>query len=648
MNKSDFKTIIIPSVLSIVLFLYILFIFAPAEILSIASHQALASSTSTINGDVDLNRTNSTVSNFLTYVNPTFDFKIDYPSDWSYQQYDIDPLSNETIHTLVDITPPISEDPNVVTNFYVGIEEFQDLPSLDNYARNGISAYRSSNQNFSLVSVAIANNSSNANLTLSGKPSYQIVFTDFANGIQRKSIDRGILDEHNKRSYWLIFNTEISKYDKLLPVVQRMIQSFEFNNVTIPNQRNTTEGFKDNGDTPVNSSNSMDNSVSSQFPGFEQQNQNDVSSSNLTVQSESFLEYSNPFGFNISYPVGSEVKEDQNIVFIFIPGVANAHAGALVDINMQLDQYIKDEISHRNNTFPDFSFIKSEDVNFYGYPGRSIEHEFTLNGKRFLDKEFYTIVDNVAYNFGFDTEAENFENVTSVMNRMLDSFEITQPSGVRSQIPQESQGISTLTFLPYRHPTLGFEIEYPEAPGLDVEELEEGVGFPHSQGGYTVFVARDISSSLEGFAVGVRIGDLQHFKLLGETKATVAGHPAIRTEYTHTLDNGVPIHAIDYSVLFGSDGYRLSFSRANPTEGTLNEFLAVVQRMLDSFQFPQNDSSGNVGDLQEQSIPGTEGFGSGSSGSGQDNDQFDPFGPQSPSKQNEGEGFGEDRSSQSP
>ncbi len=167
------------------------------------------------------NNNNSNVS-FLTYHNPIYEISIEYPSSWTYQEPQEEPSANTTIFSIVNITPPISEDPNVVTNFQIGIEELENPISLDQYARTVINSYRG-NLNFSLTSV-------DDNSTLSGKPAYEIVFTDVTeDGIERKSIERGTADEVNNRAYYVAFNTEASIYDKFLPIVQTMIDSFKLN-----------------------------------------------------------------------------------------------------------------------------------------------------------------------------------------------------------------------------------------------------------------------------------------------------------------------------------------------------------------------------------------------------------------------------------
>jgi hypothetical protein len=165
------------------------------------------------------NNNNGNISS-LTYENPIYGISIEYPSSWTYQEPQQEPSANTTIFSIVDIAPPISEDPNVVTNFQIGIENLESRVSLDQYTRTVINSYRG-NLNFSLISVDDSS-------TLSGRPAYEIVFTDvIEDGVERKSIERGTVDEANNRAYYLAFNTETSTYEKFLPIVQTMIDSFK-------------------------------------------------------------------------------------------------------------------------------------------------------------------------------------------------------------------------------------------------------------------------------------------------------------------------------------------------------------------------------------------------------------------------------------
>lgn len=156
---------------------------------------------------------------FISYSNPIYGFDLEYPSDWSFTESEIPP--NATAYSIVNFVPPISADPNLGTNLLIGIENFEvgQTPSLDQYARSSINAYRNSYANFSLDSVR-------TNITMSGMPAYEIVFTDDSVEATRKSIDKGFIDEANNRAYYLIFNADNSKYDQFLPTIQDVFDSF--------------------------------------------------------------------------------------------------------------------------------------------------------------------------------------------------------------------------------------------------------------------------------------------------------------------------------------------------------------------------------------------------------------------------------------
>ena len=157
---------------------------------------------------------------FITYSNPIYGFDIEYPSNWSFTESEIPP--NATVYSIVNFVPPISADPNLGTNLAVGLENFEvgQTPSLDQYARSSINAYRNSYANFSLDSVR-------TNSTISGMPAYEIEFTDDSTGATRKSVEKGFIDEPNNRAYYLLFNTENPKYDQFLPTIQDVFDSFK-------------------------------------------------------------------------------------------------------------------------------------------------------------------------------------------------------------------------------------------------------------------------------------------------------------------------------------------------------------------------------------------------------------------------------------
>lgn len=162
------------------------------------------------------------IDSYLTYNNSEYGIRMNYPSDWSYQEAQAP--TDAAIFPIVRMFPPISDDPNAVTFLEIGIEDLGNPFSIDEYSRSTINAYRESRQNFDLVS-------SNTEDTLSGLPAYELVFTDSANGTDRKLMEVGALDSDNNRVYYLLFNTEESRYDLFVPALESIIDSFQLSSV---------------------------------------------------------------------------------------------------------------------------------------------------------------------------------------------------------------------------------------------------------------------------------------------------------------------------------------------------------------------------------------------------------------------------------
>ena len=205
-------------------------------------------------GGSNLSNNNDSNISFLTYENPIYGISIEYPSAWTYQEPEEESSANTTIFSIVDISPPISEDPNVATNFQMGIENLQSPISLDQYARTVINSYRG-NLNFSLISVDL-------NSTLSGRPAYQIIFTDVTeDGIERKSIERGTVDEVNNRVYYVAFNTETSMYEKFLPIVRTMMNSLKLDTSNMSSMENLDSTTSLGNDSSITDSMPLDDAI---------------------------------------------------------------------------------------------------------------------------------------------------------------------------------------------------------------------------------------------------------------------------------------------------------------------------------------------------------------------------------------------------
>jgi hypothetical protein len=373
---------------------------------------------------------------FLPYNNSEYGIGMNYPSDWSYQG--VQAPTDATIIPIVNMFPPISDDPNAVTFLQIGIEELESPFSIDEYSRSIINGYRESRLNFDLVSSNIGN-------TLSGLPTYEIVFTDSANGTDRKLMEIGALDNDNNRIYYLLFNTEESRYDLFVPVLERMIDSFQLfsigeisvingnvNNDTISNDI-THDGSTTTTTTTV--------------PSFSM-SQNDTDISSSSIQSNDMLVYENStYGISLLYPASWKYSDpvkspEERTVFItvFEPMAESgaAYLGIardLFNVNETLDTYLAEVIqSYRGNTlnFTLISTAMSPDLisppQLAGNPAYSLlySHIDPGTGDMLLTEEIGTIVQgtNFAYYFYYTADIPSYNSYIADALSIIDSLEI--------------------------------------------------------------------------------------------------------------------------------------------------------------------------------------------------------------------------------
>ncbi|MDP9289818.1 MAG: hypothetical protein M3P08_16695 [Thermoproteota archaeon] len=180
-----------------------------------------------INAQQKTNSSSSLQTKLQNYTNATYGIKIQYPSRWSLEEGK-NAVNNTTVH-IADISPPIASDPNATVSLSVYVDtKPTSNNSVNQYVRDVIDGYRVKDStdfkpHFRVI-VANANNS-----ILGGHPAYLLVYSWSNDGIgPTKSMETGTLA--GDRVYYLIFDSELSKYSRFLPVVKQMISSFRFTN----------------------------------------------------------------------------------------------------------------------------------------------------------------------------------------------------------------------------------------------------------------------------------------------------------------------------------------------------------------------------------------------------------------------------------
>ncbi len=162
-------------------------------------------------------------TNFKTYLNSTYDIKIQYPSNWEIDTYQ--GSEGEDIVYAVDFDSPYENDsdrfPDSVS---IEIEKLSTKNmELDKYAESIINYYRESFPSFNLIE-------SNTNSTLAGYPAYGLTYTTVysrfgENDINIKAREIGAIV--GDKAYYITYYAEATKYHKYLPIIQKMIDSFK-------------------------------------------------------------------------------------------------------------------------------------------------------------------------------------------------------------------------------------------------------------------------------------------------------------------------------------------------------------------------------------------------------------------------------------
>jgi len=154
-------------------------------------------------------------TNPLTYENSTYGIKIQYPSSWDYEQ---NGTKQDTETDIVTFYPPASKSN---ASLDVTIDDISDEKgiSLTQYANGSLSDLKQSLKNFKLVESTIAGN------VLSGLPAYKSVYTFVEGNTIFKDMETGAIK--GDKAYILTYDAGINEYDKYLPLVQQLINSFQ-------------------------------------------------------------------------------------------------------------------------------------------------------------------------------------------------------------------------------------------------------------------------------------------------------------------------------------------------------------------------------------------------------------------------------------
>jgi hypothetical protein len=160
---------------------------------------------------------------FKTYQNATSGIQIQYPSNWTIDESDID--SDDNLTDIVSFFAPVRNDLETDgPSFYISYISIDNPLSsnlsknLDEYLTTTINDYNDT-QDFKVIE-------SNTNSILADKPAYKLVFTDVDDDNNYyKSMEIGTII--GDKIYFVTYDAEgeEEQYSNYLPTVQKMIDS---------------------------------------------------------------------------------------------------------------------------------------------------------------------------------------------------------------------------------------------------------------------------------------------------------------------------------------------------------------------------------------------------------------------------------------
>jgi serine/threonine-protein kinase len=153
-------------------------------------------------------------NNLLTYQNPAYGIKIQYPSDWRVSENGMRDYTN-----IVAFYSPLENlSDRVPEHMTLSRVDYSQNITLDQYNK----FLNSTLENIPGVQIIESNPTA-----LAGHPGYKVVYLSMPSNLPFKFQDMLIWTIIGGKVYNISFNAEAAKYPTFLPTIQKMINSFQ-------------------------------------------------------------------------------------------------------------------------------------------------------------------------------------------------------------------------------------------------------------------------------------------------------------------------------------------------------------------------------------------------------------------------------------
>jgi eukaryotic-like serine/threonine-protein kinase len=164
------------------------------------------------NQTVYAQQTTKLPTNLVAYDNSTYGIKLQYPYNWIKEE---NGTRQDTQTDVVTFSPPAI---NSNASLDISIDDISDEKgiALSQYANDSISAMKQSG--FKLLALTTNN-------VLSGLPAYKSIYTYADQNTVFKGMEIGAIK--GNKAYILTYEAGMNEYDKYLPIIQGLANSFQ-------------------------------------------------------------------------------------------------------------------------------------------------------------------------------------------------------------------------------------------------------------------------------------------------------------------------------------------------------------------------------------------------------------------------------------
>ncbi|HEY6885122.1 MAG TPA: hypothetical protein VI278_13895, partial [Nitrososphaeraceae archaeon] len=397
------------------------------------------------------NKTSSSSSltrnEFNTYVNPTFGFKLQYPSDWIEQRqniYDNITSSDDTFADpmLVNFLPSksLSSEGNLPTTLSITVNDWSFKQSPKYY----FDFFNKTRNQKNLLASNVEIISSNYTV-IAGNPAFKFIFKytsipeQTLHIAKEERIEQATTILMNNRMYTINFASYSSQFYHYLPIVEKIINSFG-PYVNYNSNNNTNISIYNNGNNSFNyhMKNAASNNTNSKVKEKSNLTQSMVDNNNTI-----FLTYTDPiYRYKIKYPFypGIGIPASLKNANPNLRGelfTLNANAAKSPDIsnsvNLMVTSFLKNEtrpirqnsiivlnssglrtfdigsiisnvnseLSFLKSAFINFAVLNRSEISFKNHPAYSIEYSYfnPISKSPMQEKVIFTIIDDQLFVF---------------------------------------------------------------------------------------------------------------------------------------------------------------------------------------------------------------------------------------------------------